>query len=296
MYEEISVERAISRGKWLVNFTSIGIVVFALLLFVMFPLLSINISFITFAIPTGILIAIIYRGVMVTHWRLWAFERVRNVHELQRRAEQVSIILGAGKRNLGKMELRSSAQNARWDELLPKFKVADLFVDDPDLANEHRIYFSKLKKILIMLMSILCIGFGLALIFMPQKEPFSFSAIWGYIFGTFIVLGMCWLFYDSLKGLRNRNPQIIINNNGLQTSESRFYTWDEISAEEVVSRGTGKSRSSYLIYDNPAGREEFYIDDFDLSAGRIERLMRGYRSRYESRNSGKKIIGHQGLR
>jgi len=147
-----------------------------------------------------------------------------------------------------------------------------------------------------MLMSILCIGFGLALIFMPQKEPFSFSAIWGYIFGTFIVLGMCWLFYDSLKGLRNRNPQIIINNNGLQTSESRFYTWDEISAEEVVSRGTGKSRSSYLIYDNPAGREEFYIDDFDLSAGRIERLMRGYRSRYESRNSGKKIIGHQGLR
>jgi len=146
MYEEISVERAISRGKWLVNFTSIGIVVFALLLFVMFPLLSINISFITFAIPTGILIAIIYRGVMVTHWRLWAFERVRNVHELQRRAEQVSIILGAGKRNLGKMELRSSAQNARWDELLPKFKVADLLLTILILLMSIGFTFPNLKK------------------------------------------------------------------------------------------------------------------------------------------------------
>ena len=284
MYNEIGVEKAINRGKWLVNITSMGIVVFALVLFVMFPLLNVNIMFISFAIPVGILIAIIYRGFMVTYWRLWAFERVRNVHELKHRAEQVSIILGTGERNLGKMEFRTSAQNARWDELLPKFKTSDLLVDDPDLADEHRIHFSQLKKVLIMLMSILCIGFGLALIFMPQKEPFSFSAIWGYFFGTFIVLGMCWLFYDSLRGLRNRNPQIIMNNNGMETSKTRFYSWAEISGEKMISRGTGKSRSSYLIYENPAGREEFYIDDFDLSAGRMDRLLKGYRARYESRN------------
>ena len=290
MYNEIGVEKAINRGKWLVNITSMGIVVFALVLFVMFPLLNINIMFISFAIPVGILIAIIYRGFMVTYWRLWAFERVRNVHELKHRAEQVSIILGTGERNLGKMEFRTSAQNARWDELLPKFKTSDLLVDDPDLADEHRIHFSQLKKVLIMLMSILCIGFGLALIFMPQKEPFSFSAIWGYVFGTFIVFGMCWLFYDSLKGLRNRAPQIILNNNGLQTSDTYFYSWAEISDEKVISRGTGKSRSSYLIYDIQAGRKEFYIDDFDLSAGRIDRLLRAYRSRYEHRNGGEKRI------
>jgi hypothetical protein len=50
---------------------------------------------------------------MITKWRLWAFENVRNVHELKERAVQAKLIW-PDHSIFEKMEIRSASDKERW--------------------------------------------------------------------------------------------------------------------------------------------------------------------------------------
>lgn len=107
MKEEISVDKAINRGHLMVNvpvfITIIGC-----------PVLSIYLSDknlipkwgILFGFILGFVLAWLLWSFMITKWRIWAFENVRNVHELKKRAIQEKLIWNDGN-IFEKTEIRS---------------------------------------------------------------------------------------------------------------------------------------------------------------------------------------------
>ena len=97
MREQISVDKAINRGHLIVNvpvFVSIiGCPALALYLSRqnLIPDWGIGIAFLI-----GFVLAWLIWSFMITKWRIWAFENVRNVHELKKRAIQEKLIWNEG--------------------------------------------------------------------------------------------------------------------------------------------------------------------------------------------------------
>lgn len=83
MLENISVEEATNKGKRTIQLPLYRIL-FGGALFRTLTLLYFSTPFfIPFGILASIIAAIFHRSIAVVKWRIWAFENVRNVHELK---------------------------------------------------------------------------------------------------------------------------------------------------------------------------------------------------------------------
>ena len=68
-------------------------------------------------------------------------------------------------------------------------------------------------------------------------------------------------------------PQIILNEDGIQTSSTPFYKWDDIQNEEAISERSGKSTNYYLIYAYRGGEEKLEINDLDINLNALNNLL-----------------------
>ncbi len=100
-----------------------------------------------------------------------------------------------------------------------------------------------------------------------------------YIFGSILSILGAYLSFREFKQATNTEPQIIVNENGIETISTEFYNWNVIENEEVVSEGSGKHTNYYLIYDHPDGSEHLKIDDYDTDMRKLNRLLILYRGR-----------------
>lgn len=221
----------------------------------------------------GLVLAYLYWAVMVTRWRLWAFENVRNVHELKKRAIKEKLIHEEGS-FYEKTEIRTSSDKEKWQFLQSKFDQPDLFVDDYDVPAETIIYYSKSKNLLELIIMLGCFAGGLYLIF---KED-------SYFFGAVLTLLGGALSFKEFREATNTEPQIILNDKGIQTVKTEFKPWSEISDEEVVAERSGKNETYHLVYyyDNYE-RAELLIDDYNTNQRDLEKLLRVYRGRNEKK-------------
>ena len=87
--------------------------------------------------------------------------------------------------------------------------------------------------------------------------------------------------YKEYKESTNTEPQIILSNEGIQTSSTKFYKWGKIQNEEARVEGSGKHISHYLYYDHPKGIEYLEIDDFDTDQQELNKLLLVYRGRHK---------------
>lgn len=93
MFETVTVDEAISKGKRMINYPgfSIMLIILGLCFY-----LGIEKIWPFWIVPVGFVLAFVvawlYWSIMITKWRLWAFNNVRNVHELKRRAIQEKLI------------------------------------------------------------------------------------------------------------------------------------------------------------------------------------------------------------
>ncbi len=272
MSEPLTVEKALRRG---VNY----LVVLPILTFPTIAICtclymkSINCTAIEIAL-TGVFIFIfltaLYWGYGVTQWRLWAFGNVRNVHELKRKAIKQNIIY----RNdnfFTKTEIWTKADKLKWQQIRQKFKEADLFLDDTTIPEESIIYFSRRKNLSQMALGIVLLGMGIYGLLNSNNQLLGITI--ALIIGTYIT-------YSEWKEVMNTKVQIRMNEEGLKTSKTPFYSWDLISGENIISTGSGKYPSFYLEYRHPKGRESFLVDDLDMEPTQIEKLFEVYRGRY----------------
>lgn len=122
----ITVDQAISRGHFMVN-VPVAIAFFGS------PVLSIYLYHIRLisgwgigvAFLIGFVLAWIIWSFMITKWRVSAFENVRNVHELKKRAIEEKLIWSDGN-FFEKTEIRNSQEKIKLKELQKKFEIKDI--------------------------------------------------------------------------------------------------------------------------------------------------------------------------
>ena len=269
MREYISVDKAIIRGYLMVNtpvmVIMLGTPIIAMYLFSqkLIPNWSIGISFFL-----GFVFAWLYWSFSITKWRLWAFENVRNVHELKKRAIQSGLIWTDDKW-FNKTEIKSSEDKLKWKELERKFEIEDEYKEDYSLPKTSTVYYSKIKNTYELLIMLLCLGAGIYLLLKSDS----------YIIGTLLTCVGAYFGVKELKQVFDSNPQIIIDDKGIKTVTTDFQNWIEIKNEEVIMEGSGKHKEFYLIYDYANGFEKLKIDDYNISPKKLESLLRTYRIR-----------------
>ncbi|MGM5471170.1 hypothetical protein ACS386_12900 [Flavobacteriaceae bacterium LMO-SS05] len=269
MKQEISVNKAINRGHLIVNIpvfiSMIGIPALAFYLSSksLIPKWGIGISFII-----GFVVAWLVWSFMITKWRIWAFENVRNVHELKKRAIDEKLIWNDYK-IFEKTEIRTSSEKLKLKELEKKFQKEDIFKEDLSIPISRIIYFSRTTNLVEMFIMLACSGLGIYLLLTSES----------YVIGTlFAVIGSYYAFKEY-KQATNTEPQITINNKGIQTINVEFKNWNEIKKEEIIYVNTGKRSEAYLTYNFKGGFEQIKIADFDITPKEMENLLKTYRIR-----------------
>lgn len=272
MRQEISVNKAINRGHLIVNIpVFICIIGIPALSFYLsnqnlIPKWGIGIGFVL-----GFVIAWLVWSFMVTKWRIWAFENVRNVHELKKRAIQEKLIWNDGN-IFEKTEIRNSEDKSRLKKLEKKFEQEDEYREDHSLPLKMEIHYSKAYNYVELGVSILIIGVGIYFFTKAETKQYILGAI---ISG----IGL----YSTIKEFRktlDTKPKIIIDSRGIETKNVEFKNWSSIKSEEVIQEGYGKSAKSYLIYFYDEEEfEKIEIDSLNVPHRELENIIRTYRIR-----------------
>lgn len=275
MNETVTVDKAISKGHQMVTYPGMAIFIITILLsFYMVFLQFIPIeAFLFSAIPAAGLMWL-WWSFMITKWRIWAFQHVRNVHELKKRAIQEKLIW---KDNsfFEKLEIRSTSDKEKLTLLQAKFEEEDLFTNDPGIANETYIYYAKGKNFAEMVVMLACFSIGMYLLL--TSDAFGMGLILTITGAIFAI--------KEYKEATNTTPQIIISDKGIKTITSGFHHWHDIKHEEVVSEGAGKRIKYYLVYEHPNGTEHLLIDDYNTEQQSLNKLLVLYRGRYQQNNT-----------
>jgi hypothetical protein len=272
MRKQITVDKAIKRGHLIVN-VPVFIAIFgcpALAIYLsnqnLIPSWGIGVAFLL-----GFVLAWLIWSFMITKWRIWAFENVRNVHELKKKAIQEKLIWNDGN-VFEKTEIRNSEDQCKLKKLEKKFEIEDEYKEDYSLPPKMEIHYSKTHNYIELGISILIIGVGISL--------FKVGETYQYILGAIMVgIGL----YSAIKEFRkalDTKPKIIIDSKGIQTKNMEFKNWSSIKREEVIQEGYGKSAKSYLSYffdeDN---FEKIEIDSLNVTHRELENIIRTYRIR-----------------
>jgi uncharacterized membrane protein YciS (DUF1049 family) len=276
MNTDVTVEQAIARGNKMVNNPTLCILILvpvAFMLLYYYDVFSAWIIAVGFVL--GFLLAWLYWSVMITRWRLWAFENVRNVHELRKKAIKEKLMWPEGSM-FEKTEIRSAPEKEKWKALQQKFELPDEFKDDLSIPAETIIYVSKNKSLTSVVIITLLFALGIYQLVFTENYLIGLAlAVLGVIAGSkeFMKVG---------KAVSNE-PQIILNEQGMQTVNAQFYEWSQIVNEDLILEG-GKHKSWYLTYTCPSGSEKLDISDLTTKAKEMEKLMKVYRGRFTQKN------------
>lgn len=171
MRQEVSVDKAIWRGHLMVNLpilsVFIGITVFWFYLDAQTSLLP-GWLFILIILG-GFLLAWLVWSIMITRWRIWAFENVRNVHELKKRAVEEKLIWRDG-HIFEKTEIRTKNQREKLKKLNIKFDKKDIYKEDYSLPIKTDIYYSKSSTTFQFIFSLFLVITGIYFSFFSEEK------------------------------------------------------------------------------------------------------------------------------
>jgi hypothetical protein len=265
MKNTVTVDQAIQRGQLLCNMPTI--------LFLAGPgilclYLKLDTPYTIAAFAAGFISAWLYWGLIITYWRLWAFERVKNIPELKKAAIEAKLIWPDG-HFFEKTEIRSKAQRNRL-RLLENKLVVDKYTDDPKVPDTTILYFSKSNARLELIGGIACLAFAVFLYLTANTPKARFFAYIAPLLGV-------WYIYKGIKKLRDTNPQLVLSDKGIETKEKGSIDWEDIYDEKIIVR----RNESILSYYHSGGEIDIEVDKIDISVKDLKHLLKVYRGRYE---------------
>jgi hypothetical protein len=134
---QTSVQDAIARGIKVITYPSRLILRLASLACILLLIFDFS-WWDLLLIPAGVISSAIYRSWAVPLWRIWAYEHVSDIHQLQRTAELFGLLhRGSHERTGGIMTIR---QKSMLMQLQKRFSDAAVFVDDPIIPAETPLY------------------------------------------------------------------------------------------------------------------------------------------------------------
>ena len=228
----VTVEQALSKGRWqlkylpmIATFGCIGLGFF----------LSLNgfcggwiypVSFIL-----GFALGWLVWSYFVVKWKIWAFENVRNINELESKAVEEQLIWSNGSW-FEKTEFISCEQKQKLKQLERKFLEKDIYKDDISVPKETVIYYSRITIIFLL---VLYLGISvLGVYFLMEEEYFGL---------LFLGFGL-YLSYSQIKKVSDKSPQIVINDKGIRLKNENLISWDKIYNDKVYSESSGKSSTN----------------------------------------------------
>jgi hypothetical protein len=97
-------------------------------------------------------------------------------------------------------------------------------------------------------------------------------------------------YYQNYRQALKNEAQIIINEQGMQTLDTKFLTWDTIFYEEIVYKSKfGKDKAFYLEYEYEQDKESFLLKNEYNIPDNLEYLLKIYRGRFEQQQKNKEL-------
>lgn len=224
-------------------------------------------------LPIGFLLAQLFWCHAVTRWRIWAFENVRNVHDLGQKAIELNLIFDENDwRN--KLVFSPESYEQKWRVLERKFSKKDVFKEDRATPKVSVIYFSKGKNGFKLFHMLLYVALGMYLLY-------DHNDLWNIFLGVALTLGGGYYGCIRLNKVLDTSPQIVIDSKGIKTVATKFKSWNEIKNIKVSTTYGFDNRTAYhyLIYDYEGGGEELSIDGYNIEPHELEDLVRTHRIR-----------------
>ena len=146
-------------------------------------------------------------------------------------------------------------------------------------GEETIIYYSKQKAArgLRVAGAFFVVGILLPIIF--------HSEVWAYFFGIFIIFISTAIGLNVYKYYTNKQPQIIVSSNGIQTSKVPFSLWKDIKGEDVAEISEGRKTGYYLIYDCPHGHVKHTLSFLDTNYITLSGVLKAYRDKSQKSES-----------
>lgn len=277
MPKEVSVDKAIKRGHLTVNLPVllclIGIPAISVLLYKQELIEAWGIAI---AAIIGFITAWIVWSFMITKWRIWAFEHVRNVHELKKRAIEEKLIWKDGN-SFEKTEIRSKSERIKLNEIKRKFLKKDSFQEDPSVPKISKIYYSRKDSNIQLVLSLLLVVMS---IYFYLEDVTKFTVL-----ATILMAAALFYLFKAIKKILDNKPQITIDSNGIRIKSEPLKSWYEIFDEQVVQEGFGASSEIFLIYyDEIDTHVKVNIDNFNIKRRALENVLRTHRIRHQKMN------------
>lgn len=280
MKVNVSVNTAIRKGRLMVNLP--GALIFLTFL-VALPSVMLQYTNENWIIITAIVIGFavgfafgwLYSGFAVIRWKIWAYENVRNLHELKEKAILEKVIYPDGHWT-EKYNFANYEQRQKLKQLERKFTTTDEYHDDLAVAKETAIHISK-KSILIPLgVGAFCIGLAMYRYYTQRDSGSNFIplALLGLLFTA-------WGLRDALK----KEPQIRINTDGIQLYKKELMPWEFITNEHIEVLRNHKKHDYYLLFDYNGQQEKKLINNLATNQDQLEHLLQVYRLRYNKKQS-----------
>jgi hypothetical protein len=209
----------------------------------------------------------VYWTIAHIKWRSWAFENVRNVHELKRKAIEANLYFHESSFFSKLLWIRDS-DKIKLEQLKEKFDHPDEFVDQKNIPSETIVYHSKIRIALVFVSLVFAFFLGLTLLLTAHSLMGIVMASFAGFFGIL-----------KYRELTQNTPQIIINDQGMETSLTKFKKWASIDYERVTCLGTGNNRKFFLEYSYPGGNEKFLLNQLSIEPSQLENLLYIYRGR-----------------
>ncbi|MGV3611360.1 MAG: hypothetical protein ACO1N0_10450 [Fluviicola sp.] len=268
--EEISVKQALERGRKMLNVPSSVVPKVIIGIMVVLALLKVVAwQYALFSAPLSLLLfPLFYRSYRVTKWKLWAYENVRNVHELKAKA----VMMGILSEETGFLEklFRTTAAENRLKELEEKFRIPDVFDDQQQVPEETTFFYAVNNLMLPVLIIILCFAASLLCFLRNDK-----------IIGIIVITGGIWLLIQSIRKRKEKAMYLTLSDKGIGTFNYPFISWDEISGEKII-RGKVDDGDFYFVFNTPLGEESICIDNLAVQPAELLDLLKIYRGRFEA--------------
>ncbi len=288
----ISVDEAISKGRKMLLLPRILMVIG--LFYFLFPIAMVFIAVTegpTFTIKEWLICAgvvlfcfvvffylpFLFWSKRTTRWKLWAFDNVDNVHELKIAAVNANLCPAYGT-FMDKLQIQSAEEREQWRKLQDRFDFPDIFKDDPALPYKTEVSYSKVNLTLYTLFGLLFVGIGCALEYLAIKNNGNLSL---KLIAAVIAIAGTWYMAINIKRMLRKQPELVLENQGLTTPETGFLKWDQIFNEKVTRTYRAKRGILYTFsFQYPGGLVNIDVSDFNISKVRLERLIRVYKGRF----------------
>ena len=266
--ENISVRKAINICHKYITIPTIvlflGMIVFTI--YIGFTIDDIAILWIIMPISIVCIIALpwLFWSLLITHWKLWAFENVRNVHFLYKTAVKEGILHGKNS-FWDNTAISIKHQKEKWEILQNKFKIKDELNEDFNTPESIILTYKANNKTVFIFWGIISISIFIYLIVEIEI----------YIIGSILLLISLYSIYDKFWGKKESISKIIIISLQGIEFQKQLYSWDELKKVKIKST----SNDQYLVFKHPNGKEKIDLEEYSYS-GDLKKLLLIYKEKY----------------